>query len=87
MTPQPPPEPIEIKYDPELPTVWDRLFRRRPKPPSRLHALADLWSANPGVWFDFPENTLMLGRESFLLYDVQGDPETGAVQIRRKPQS
>lgn len=39
------------------------------------------------MWFDFPENTLMLGRESFLLYDVQGDPETGAVQIRRKPQS
>lgn len=82
---QPPPEPIEIKHDPEPPTLWQRLFRRGPKPPSRLHSLAELWSENPGVWFEYPENTLVLAREAFLLYDVQGDPETGRVQIRRKP--
>lgn len=61
-----------------------KLFKRRPRRDAvaELHAQMD---AAPGQWFDYPENTLMLAREAFLFYDVQGDPGTGRVQIRKKP--
>lgn len=63
-----------------------KLFRRN-KTPDRFAELVAALAANPGRWFDYPENTIALGRHHFLIYDVQGDPATGRVQIRRKPQS
>ena len=62
-----------------------KLFRRRPKPVHPAAALAEQMDRNPGEWFEYPTNTLMLSREAFLRYDVRGDAATGSVQIRRKP--
>ena len=63
-----------------------KLFRRN-KTPDRFAELHATLDANPGVWFDYPDNTIVLGRAAFLKLDVQGDPATGRVQIRRKPLS
>ncbi|CAA0129304.1 Uncharacterised protein [Mycolicibacterium vanbaalenii] len=60
-----------------------KLFRRNRKP-SPLDTLAAQMKAQPGVWFDYPEDTMLLGREAFFAYEVIADPTRGTVLIRRR---
>lgn len=65
-----------------------RPFRRRqPKPAAAstpVSALGGRLAASPGVWFEWPADVaLYLERDSFLIYDVMGEPD-GTVWIRQK---
>lgn len=63
-----------------------KLFRRRPKPPSAYDRLRAQLDANPGVWFDWPDNVMVLGREAFFRYEVRASIDFDSVQIRRRAQ-